>query len=268
MRPELPGREIQVTYEQHGLLANLSGSAAKLLLHAMWYGTLKGDAGDLMRDCGIGSRTTFFKARNELLENGMLTADFRPASSGTIFDTRSTVFVPTGPESVPTQVQKVDSQAQKVDLEESPESVPEPPSLMDEAEELDAMPDDGGSDRWAKTNWQKRRNAHVAFVVRFWPVLFPQSAPMTKEYAARMLQVASNSVSEVLSACLYTSESRNIKGNGAKSYVEKVLLGRKKEQAAPQRSSQSDEPEFVGPEWQAALDAFDPKSVGWEDDVA
>jgi hypothetical protein len=222
-----------------GWLANLSGSAAKLLLYALLSGGLAGKRNaDVMRVTGVTHKGTFFRARNEILEQELYSLWVRSGaenapnrtSIGAETEPNRTSQVQTGAENAPAQVQ-LGAETEPIARDDEDGAETEPPSWLDQAEVIDSWPRDGGADPHSKTNWQKRRNAQVKLVCMAWPSYFPDTTPLTTQMAKQYLSLGGDSAVEVINLFLYAAEVRNVHGDGSKGYILTALRNRKNDVA-------------------------------------
>lgn len=254
-----------------GWLANLSGSAAKLLLYALLSGTVDGRVADVMRLSGVTSRPAFFKAKGDLYEQGLVDHKGRPVLTGSKNEPRET---DTGSKNEPAETPTVysGSKNEPVAGSENEPDETDPPGWQEQAEDIDSWPSDGKPGQRG-TNWQKRRDAQVKLLCMAWPSYFRDTSPLTTQMAKQYLSLAGDSSSEVISLFLYASEVRNVHGDGSKGYILTALKRRKEEgprQPVPlpvrpkvDDDGLEDDPAFV--EQLRQLQSLGP-SLGWEDD--
>lgn len=255
-----------MTDNELDFLANLSGSAAKLLLYVLLSGSLEGDVRLHMRKSGVNNKANYYRSRGELLEKNLLDSHLRPVSKMVLGVSK---MVPAETEPVSKMVPVVS----KMVLDETPvvskmvpEETDEELSWIEQAEAADALPSDGKPGQRG-TNWQKRRTEQVNVLQSCWEEFFPQSPPLQRERAVRFLQLTQQCAFEVVAVFEY-ARGRAKPGPGITNYIETVLkdpnrFASTKPKAKPKVE---DEEEGVSQEWLDALAAFDPKEVGWEDD--
>lgn len=216
---------VHVASETLGFLANLSNSGAKLLLYYERRGLEENTVPEIMRICGIGSRTTYYKARSELLSLNLIGRIEGSTKTGLI-GTES--GLPTSPESVPASPKTVPVGVQKVDSG-TKTGLPDK-TWVEQAEEVDRLVGDG------------KREQQKLVVAGAWAEMFPD-APIHENTVAQFLGFAKWVCADVIGAMAVTQEN-GIEGKGVINYVRSTIQNPKWKKSAKQ-VNKDDAPKFT-----------------------